>query len=38
MNTISRVMYVEDEPDIQAVARIALQTVGGLTTMICCFG
>lgn len=38
MNTISRVMYVEDEPDIQAVARIALQTVGGLTTMICSSG
>jgi CheY-like chemotaxis protein len=38
VKTISRVLYVEDEPDIQAVARIALETVGGLTTKICSSG
>lgn len=26
---LNRIMYVEDEPDIQAVARIALEMVGG---------
>jgi two-component system OmpR family response regulator len=38
MNTLTRVLYVEDEPDIQAVARVALQTVGGLTVKICSSG
>lgn len=38
MNTLSRVLYVEDEPDIQAVARIALQIVGGFTVQICASG
>ncbi len=38
MNTLSRVMYVEDEPDIQAVARVALQAVGGFTVCICSSG
>jgi two-component system, OmpR family, response regulator len=38
MNTLARVLYVEDEPDIQAVARIALQTVGGFTVQICSSG
>ena len=38
MNTLNRVLYVEDEPDIQAVARIALQTVGGFTVHICSSG
>lgn len=38
MKTLSRVLYVEDEPDIQAVARVALQTVGGFTVKICSSG
>lgn len=38
MNALTRVLYVEDEPDIQAVARIALQSVGGLTVKICASG
>lgn len=38
MNTLSRIMYVEDEPDIQAIARVALQTVGGFTVKICSSG
>lgn len=32
---LTRILYVEDEPDIQAVARIALETVGGFTLTIC---
>ena len=27
-NTLQRILYVEDEPDIQAVARMALEAVG----------
>jgi CheY-like chemotaxis protein len=36
--TLTRILYVEDEPDIQAVARIALETVGGFTVQICSSG
>ncbi len=32
---LTRIMYVEDEPDIQTVARIALEAVGGFTVKIC---
>ncbi|VAX00277.1 Two-component transcriptional response regulator, LuxR family [hydrothermal vent metagenome] len=35
---LQRILYVEDEPDIQAVARIALETVGGFTVEICSSG
>ncbi|MEI6415330.1 MAG: response regulator [Pseudomonadota bacterium] len=38
MSTLNRVLYVEDEPDIQAVAKIALEVVGGLTVKICSSG
>jgi two-component system, OmpR family, response regulator len=38
MNTLQRLLYVEDEPDIQAVARIALETVGKLTLKVCSSG
>jgi len=31
---IERIVYVEDEPDIQAVARVALQSVGGFEVEI----
>jgi len=30
-----RVMYVEDDPDIRAIAEIALQDVGGFTAALC---
>lgn len=30
-----RVMYVEDDPDIRAIAEIALQDVGGFTAVLC---
>jgi len=33
-----RVLYVEDEPDIRAVARIALETVGGFELKMCASG
>ncbi|MDP3515528.1 MAG: response regulator [Pseudohongiella sp.] len=35
MNELVRVMYVEDEPDIRAVAKLALEVVGGLTVELC---
>lgn len=38
MSTLQRVLYVEDEPDIQAVAKLALELVGGLTVKICSSG
>lgn len=30
-----RVMYVEDDPDIRAIAEIALQDVGGFRALLC---
>lgn len=33
--TLSRILYVEDEPDIQTVGRLALETVGGFTVEVC---
>jgi two-component system OmpR family response regulator len=33
-----RILYVEDEPDIQAVARIALESVGGFELAVCSSG
>jgi len=35
---LKKILYVEDEPDIQAVARIALESVGGFTLVICSSG
>jgi len=35
---LKRILYVEDEPDIQAVAKIALENVGGFTVEICSSG
>jgi len=37
-DSLQRILYVEDEPDIQAVARIALEAVGGFTVKICSSG
>ena len=33
--TLKRILYAEDEPDIQAVAKLALEMVGGFTVLIC---
>ena len=38
MPTLQRVMYVEDEPDIQAVAKLALEMFGGFDVLICSSG
>jgi two-component system, OmpR family, response regulator len=38
MSTLQRILYVEDEPDIQAVARLALEMVGGFTVKVCSSG
>jgi len=35
---LERILYVEDEPDIQAVAKIALEAVGGFQVLICSSG
>ena len=38
MNKLQRILYVEDEPDIQAVAKLALEMVGGFTVKVCSSG
>ena len=35
MSELIRVMYVEDEPDIRAIAKLALEAVGGLEVHLC---
>ena len=32
---LKRILYVDDEPDIRAVAQMALETVGGFTVALC---
>jgi two-component system OmpR family response regulator len=34
MNELPRILYVEDEPDIQAVAKLALEAVGGFVVQL----
>ena len=36
--TLKRILCVEDEPDIQAVTRLALEMVGGYQVMVCSSG
>lgn len=38
MKELKRILYVEDEPDIQAVAEIALEAVAGFTLKACSSG
>ena len=38
MRDLTRILMVEDEPDIQEVAKIALESVGGFTVEICSSG
>lgn len=33
--SLERILYAEDEPDIQAVAKLALELVGGFKVLIC---
>lgn len=35
---LEKILYVEDEPDIQAVAQIALEAVGGFDVTVCSSG
>ena len=35
---LKRVLFVEDDPDIQTVARMALEAVGGFTVLGCASG
>lgn len=34
MTELSRILYIEDEPDIRTIAQIALESVGGFETRI----
>lgn len=36
--TLSRILYVEDEPDIRLIAQMALEAVGGFTVIVCASG
>lgn len=38
MSALPRILYVEDEPDIQAVAKLALEIVGGFEVKVCSSG
>ena len=38
MHELKRMLFVEDDPDIQTVARISLEAVGGFTVMACSSG
>ncbi len=35
---LTRILYVEDEPDIQMVAKLALESIGGFTVQECSSG
>jgi two-component system, OmpR family, response regulator len=35
---LTRILYVEDEPDIRMVAQMALEAVGGFTVIACASG
>ncbi|WP_027328764.1 response regulator [Marinimicrobium agarilyticum] len=38
MDSLQRILYVEDEPDIQAIAQIALESLGGFELKVCSSG
>ncbi|MGY6631137.1 MAG: response regulator [Wenzhouxiangella sp.] len=38
MSPVNRILYVEDDPDIQAIAVMALETVAGMTVKACSSG
>lgn len=35
MSELNRILYVEDEPDIQAVTKLALEEIGGFRLEVC---
>jgi two-component system, OmpR family, response regulator len=38
MSRLERILYVEDDPDIQTVATLALEVVGGFNVKVCSSG
>lgn len=38
MSILKKLLYVEDEPDIRAIAQIALADVGGFEVLLCASG
>lgn len=38
MTELQRILHVEDDPSIQAVAKVALEAVGGFRVLSCCCG
>lgn len=38
MKALQRILYVEDEPDIQTVAKLALEMIGGFEVKVCSSG
>ena len=38
MKALEKILYIEDEPDIQAVARLALEALGGFEVETCSSG
>ena len=38
MSSLERILYVEDDPDIQTVAKLALEVVGGYNVKVCSSG
>jgi CheY-like chemotaxis protein len=38
MPDLKKIVYIEDEPDIQMVAKLALEVVGGFEVMLCSSG
>ncbi len=38
MNSLQRIMCVEDEPDIRSVVKLALEAVGGYSVLLCASG
>ncbi|HCP57038.1 MAG: response regulator [Pseudomonadaceae bacterium] len=38
MSELRRILHVEDDPSIQAVAKVALEAVGGFTVLTCASG
>lgn len=38
MSSLERILYVEDDPDIQTVAALALEVVGGFSVKVCSSG
>lgn len=38
MSELKRILYVEDAPDIQVIAKMALETIGGFEVLMCSSG